>query len=333
MPLYPLTFTPVLKSYMWGGRSLADRLGRSLPDGNVAESWEIAAHRDGTTVVSNGPWQGTPLTMLQAQLGVDLVGRRAAWAQRRGKFPLLVKLLDAAAPLSVQVHPPDAYALKHEGNELGKSEMWVVLHAAPGAGIILGVAAGTTATAFRQALDRGDPEPYLHHMPVQTGDVVCVPAGMLHAILGGVIVVEIQQNSNTTYRVFDWNRVDAHGRARQLHVDKAMEVIDFGQVEPGLCRPQPAWDQGGIRAFTLCQNAYFVTERVEMAAHTQYSGHTNGDTLEIWGVLRGAAVCSGGGEVVQMPAVQFVLLPAAPGSFTISSQTETVLLRTYLPPV
>lgn len=332
MSLYPLTFTPFFKSYMWGGRNLAERLGRALPDGKVAESWEIAAHQDGTTAVANGPWQGTLLTALQAQLGLALVGRRAAWAQQRGKFPLLIKLLDAAAPLSVQVHPPDAYALAHEGNELGKTEMWVVLHAAPGAGVILGVAAGTTPAAFRQAVEMGKPEPYLHHVPVQTGDVVCVPAGTLHAILGGVIIAEIQQNSNTTYRVYDWNRLDAEGQPRELHVAKALDVIEFGQVEPGLCQPQLAWTQSGIRAFTLCQNACFVTERVEMAARTEYTGLTDGETLEIWGVIQGEAVAAGGGEQVVMPAVQFVLMPASLGPFTLHSQTETVLLRTYLPP-
>ncbi|GAB4160617.1 MAG: class I mannose-6-phosphate isomerase [Candidatus Promineifilaceae bacterium] len=332
MSLYPLIFTPVLKTYVWGGRGLAERLGRVLPDGNVAESWEIAAHQDGTTTVANGPWQGTPLTALQARLGLGLVGRRAAWAQQRGKFPLLIKLLDAAAPLSVQVHPPDAYALAHEGDELGKTEMWVVLHAAPGASVILGVAAGTTPAAFRQAVEMGKLEPYLHRVPVQTGDVVCVPAGTLHAILGGVIIAEIQQNSNTTYRVYDWNRLDANGQPRELHVKKALDVIEFAQAEPGLCQPQPAWTQRGIRAFTLCQNACFVTERVEMAARAEYTGLADGETLEIWGVIQGEAVAAGGGEQVVMPAVQFVLMPASLGPFTLHSQTETVLLRTYLPP-
>ncbi len=331
MTLYPLTFTPVLQAYIWGGRGLAERLGRALPDGNVAESWEIAAHQDGTTAVANGPWQGTPLTTLQAQLGLELVGRRAAWAQQRGKFPLLIKVLDAAEPLSVQVHPPDDYALAHEGNELGKTEMWVVLHAGPGAGVILGVAAGTTPADFRRAIDRGKLEPYLHHVPVQTGDVVCVPAGTLHAILGGALIAEIQQNSNTTYRVYDWNRLNADGHPRELHVEKAMDVIEFGQAQPGLCLPQLAWTQSGIRAFTLCQNAYFVTERVEMAPQTRYAGQTDGETLEIWGVIQGQAVAVGGGEQVVMPAVQFVLMPASLGPFTIYSQTDSVLLRTYLP--
>jgi mannose-6-phosphate isomerase len=149
---YPLLFEPVLKDYIWGGRTL-EKLGRALPPaGRVAESWEIAGHEDGTTIVTNGRFAGQPLTAVQAQMGLDLIGTRNAWAHERGKFPLLVKLLDAYTPLSVQVHPDDDYALAHEGNELGKTEMWVVLNAAPDAELILGVTQGTTPEAFRQAI-------------------------------------------------------------------------------------------------------------------------------------------------------------------------------------
>ena len=137
--LYPLLFEPVLKDYIWGGRNL-EKLGRQLPqEGVIAESWEIAGHEDGTTRVVNGRFQGKLLTELHEELGLDLIGSRSAWAQERGKFPLLIKLLDANRPLSVQVHPQDDYALAHEGNELGKTEMWVVLHAEPDAEVILGV--------------------------------------------------------------------------------------------------------------------------------------------------------------------------------------------------
>ena len=122
--LYPLTFTPVLKDYIWGGRNL-ESLGRALPKGNIAESWEIAGHKDGTTAVNNGRYAGKLLTEVHQELGLDLIGTNCAWAQDRGKFPLLIKILDANRQLSVQVHPQDEYALTHEGNELGKTEMWV----------------------------------------------------------------------------------------------------------------------------------------------------------------------------------------------------------------
>ncbi|MCP4423873.1 MAG: mannose-6-phosphate isomerase [Chloroflexi bacterium] len=328
--LYPLTFTPVLKDYIWGGRNL-EKLGRKLPPGLVAESWEIAAHEDGTAVVDNGRFAGLPLTELHRKLGLGLIGRNCAWAQERGKFPLLIKLLDANRPLSVQVHPDDDYALAHEGNELGKTEMWVVLRAEPGAAVILGVKADATAEKFRQAIQDGDLEPYLHKIPVRAGDVICVPSGSLHAILGGLLIAEIQQNSNTTYRVYDWNRVDADGNSRPLHIDKALDVINFDQVEPGLCQPEMIYASSdgchsSIRRFRLCRNRYFVTEWVALEAGATMNGRCNGDSLEIWGVIDGQAKIND----VELTAVRFALLPAAMGDFTVAATCKSSFLRTYV---
>ena len=326
MNLHPLTFTPVLKDYLWGGRNLV-KLGRTLPAaGPVAESWEIAAHADGTTIVDQGLWAGQPLTAVQQTLGLDLIGRRSAWAHERGKFPLLVKLLDAQTPLSVQVHPNDDYALAHEGNELGKTEMWVVLHAEPQARLILGVRAGADAVRFRQALGEGRLEPLLHVLPVKTGDHVCVPAGTLHAIMEGLLIAEIQQNSNTTYRVYDWNRVGADGKPRPLHVEKALEVIDFGRVEPAVGQPQLLAEAQGVQRWELCRNRYFVTERVVMAPGASFDGVCDGESLEIWGVLAGQATVAG----LALAAVRFTLLPAALGAFEVRAITPATLLRTYV---
>ncbi len=323
--LYPLLFQPVLKDYIWGGRHLSTLLKRPLPAGDIAESWEIAGHEDGTTTVVNGRFAGLSLTELHQQLGLNLIGSNNSWAQERGKFPLLIKILDANRPLSVQVHPNDEYALEHEGNELGKTEMWVVLHAEPNAEIILGVKKGTTPAAFRQAIAAGKLEPHLHYLPVKTGDVVCVPAGSLHAIMDGLLIAEIQQNSNTTYRVYDWNRLQ-DGKPRPLHVDRAMDVINFEQTEPTLSQPKLLTEGEGIKQYQLCANRYFVTERVEMAAGAVFNGRCNGDSLQIWGVLEGEVAVEG----VGLTAVQFTLLPAALGDFTIIAKTNAVLLRSYV---
>lgn len=323
--LYPMTFIPVLKDYLWGGRGF-EKLGRSLPEGIIAESWEIAGHEDGTAIVENGYWAGKKLTEVHAALGLDLIGNRNQWAQERGKFPLLIKLLDANRPLSVQVHPNDDYALENEGNELGKTEMWVVLQARPGAELILGVTKGTTPEAFRQGIANGHLEPYLHHLPVKVGDYVCVPAGTLHAIMDGLLIAEIQQNSNTTYRVYDWNRVGADGKARPLHIDKALDVIDFERVEPGLCPPQLVAESEGVKRYELCRNRYFVTERVEMDAGAVYTGECNGETLEAWGMIKGQGTI----QDVVLSAVKFVLLPAALGPFTVRADQKSILLRTYV---
>jgi mannose-6-phosphate isomerase len=323
---YPILFQPVLKDYIWGGRTL-ENLGRELPaEGPIAESWEIAGHDDGTTVVSNGRYAGQSLTKVQEQLGLDLIGSNNAWALERDKFPLLVKLLDASRPLSVQVHPEDDYALSHEGNELGKTEMWVVLDAEPGAELILGVAEGTTPEDFRQGIADGKLEPFLHRLPVKKGDHICVPAGTLHAIMGGILIAEIQQNSNTTYRVYDWNRVGADGQPRPVHIDKALDVINFEQVAPQLKPPTPLSEQNGVRREQLCANQYFVTERVILEEGASFNGENDGRSLEIWGVLEGEVMIN---DVV-LAAIQFSLLPAALGAYTVAAKTEATLLRTYV---
>lgn len=324
--MYPLTFSPVYKDYVWGGRNL-ERFGRVLPpDKNIAESWEIAGHEDGTTLVDNGYFSGKKLTQVQAVLGLDLVGRNNIWAHKRGKFPLLVKLLDANQPLSVQVHPDDEYALANEGNELGKTELWVVLHAEPGAQIILGLKAATNPEIFRRAIEANHPAPYLHHLRVKKGDHICVPAGSLHAIMGGMIIAEIQQNSNTTYRVYDWNRLGADGRPRTLHINQALDVINFDQIEPGLCSPTLIEEVSGIRRLGLCQNEYFLTEKVEMIQGASYHGCCTGDSLEIWGAIEGHISIND----VELNAVRFALLPASLGDYVVTAVSRATLLRTYM---
>ncbi len=323
---YPLLFRPVLKDYIWGGRNLERILGRAIPDGRIAESWEIAAHEDGAAVVINGIYAGLPLTAVHDLMGINLIGRHNAWAEARGKFPLLVKILDATDKLSVQVHPDDEFALAHEGNELGKTEMWVILHAEPGAALVLGLQPGTTAVELRQAIERGTVEQYLHLMPVSVGDFVCVPSGTLHAILGGVMIAEIQQNSNTTYRVYDWNRTQ-NGVARPLHIEKALSVINF--ESPGGSAPKDPTlldESGGVRRWLLCRNRYFTTERVEFAPGAKFSGYLNGDTLEIWGAIAGSVEL----DNERVSAVQFALLPAASGAYQVYASTGAICLRTYV---
>ncbi len=324
--LYPLLFEPVLKDYIWGGRNL-EKLGRQLPqEGVIAESWEIAGHEDGTTRVVNGRFQGKLLTELHEELGLDLIGSRSAWAQERGKFPLLIKLLDANRPLSVQVHPQDDYALAHEGNELGKTEMWVVLHAEPDAEVILGVSHRINKEEFRVAINNNQLNPHLNRIPVKTGDHICVPAGSLHAIMGGLLIAEIQQNSNTTYRVYDWGRVGADGQPRPLHIDKALDVINFQQIAPQLCPPTFIASENGVSRSLLCKTDYFVTERVEIAAGTTFQGNCTGETLEIWGVTEGTVTVND----LALSAVRFVLLPAAMGEFLVTAVSPATLLRSYV---
>lgn len=323
--LYPLLFIPVIKDYIWGGQRLA-ALGRELPNsGRAAESWEISGHPDGMTTVMNGAFAGKTLQEVLDALGQALVGTRNQWALDRGKFPLLVKLLDANRRLSVQVHPNDAYAQVHEGNELGKTEMWVVLQAEPHAAIIYGLEKALTPVQLKEAINEGRLEPCLHHIPIKVGDHICVPSGTLHAILEGAVVAEIQQNSNTTYRVYDWNRMGADGKPRALHIDKALEVINYQQVGLGLREPELIEENEAWRHECLCHNRYFTTERFVTKTEAYYPGVCDGSTLEIWGVLEGEAVIAN----QPLSAVQFCLLPAALGEFTVKVSANSTLLRTY----
>ncbi len=323
---YPMLFKPVLKDYIWGGRNL-EKFGRILPDsGIVAESWEISSHKDGMSYIINGIHAGKSLQDVQELLGEDLVGSHNQWAIERKIFPLLVKLLDANQRLSIQVHPNDEYARLNEGNELGKSEMWVVLDAHPDAAIMYGFSQQVTPQILLQAITGGTLEKYLKKLPIKAGDHICIPAGTLHTILGGAVMAEIQQNSNTTYRVYDWNRVGENGQPRTLHIEKALDVINFDQVGCKLPIPELVEKQANFTREVLCKNEYFTTERISMHPNGNYSGFCGGSTLEIWGILSGEASVAG----QNLAEIQFVLLPANLGVFSVSSNQDAVLLRTFV---
>jgi mannose-6-phosphate isomerase len=324
---YPLLFQPVYKDYIWGGRNFKKLFGRTIPNGQVAESWDIAAHKDGTSIVANGSFSGISLSQMLASYGTDLVGLRSEWALARNKFPLLIKLLDAQERLSVQVHPSDEYAQRHEGNELGKTEMWVVLNSLPGSEVILGVTKDTTPSTFKEAIEDGTLDEFLHRIPVKSGDFICVPSGSLHAILGGLVLAEIQQNSNTTYRVFDWGRDLTD---RPLHIRQAMDVVNFEQVEPALTPPVPLQSAGSIDRELLCENEYFTVERWYFDKDSSYLGSCDGSTMEIWGIINGQISIEGGAGVIELRPVKFSLLPAALGSFSIKASQKSILLRTYV---
>ncbi len=329
--LYPLTFTPALRDYVWGGRNLEKLYGRQLPPGPTAESWEISGHPTAPTRVDAGPLAGQLLPDVLAELGANLAGARARWALDRGKFPLLVKLLDAEERLSVQVHPPDDYALVHENGELGKTEMWYVLHARPGAQLILGLRPGVTPEAFCQAMADHTLEACLHHLPVKAGDAVFVPTGAVHAILEGIIAAEIQQNSDMTYRVYDWGRVGVDGKPRPLHLDKSLAVINFQCVEPGPYRPVLVAAEDGVTRYEISRCEYFVVEKVTLARGAVYAGRTGGETLEIWGTVDGQSELTWAGDPVPLPAIRFCLVPARLGDFAARAIEPATLLRVYLP--
>lgn len=291
--LYPLKFKPHLVERVWGGHALA-RYGKALPPGKpIGESWEVTDRDEAQSVVANGPLAGKTLREL---LSVELLGTNCRGAKR---FPLLIKLLDARERLSLQVHPPAAVAATLGGEP--KTEMWYILEATPDAHLIAGLRRGVTRAQFE-----AKPQDCVHRFPVQAGDAMLIPSGRLHAIDAGLLLVEIQQNSDTTYRVYDWGRV-----GRQLHVAESLASIDFNDFEPTLT-PLP------IR----CE--HFDVEKLEVAGNL--TGRCDGSTFHVLASIAGNVSVNG----EPLSAGQFVLLPAALGAYTLTGRGA--LLRAYVPP-
>lgn len=229
----PLLFRPLYQKRVWGGRVLAPAFGRQLPTGaKIGESWEIVDRPGAQSVVARGPHAGRTLHDLLERDGAAIMG--PAWPGGR-PFPVLVKWLDCQDRLSLQVHPPADVA-----DELGgepKTENWYIARAEPHASLLVGLKRGATRAAFERALADSTLEPLVHRMPVQAGDSMFVPSGRLHAIDGGNLILEVQQNSDTTYRVYDWGRMGDDGKPRQLHVAQSIRCIDFNDFEPDVLRP------------------------------------------------------------------------------------------------
>ncbi|MFA7343493.1 MAG: type I phosphomannose isomerase catalytic subunit [Terrimicrobiaceae bacterium] len=229
----PIVFEPIPMERVWGGRRLESLLGKAIPHGAlVGELWEIVDREDAQSTVHSGPFRGKTLHELWDRHRVEVFG--GAYARHpSARFPLLVKLLDARERLSVQVHPP-----LHLAGALGgepKTEVWYFLDALPGARIYAGLKRGVTRGEFETLLRAGEVERALHGIPVTTGESIFIPSGRLHAIGEGNVIVEVQQNSDTTYRVFDWNRMGLDGKPRALHIEESLASIDFDDFEPDAC--------------------------------------------------------------------------------------------------
>jgi mannose-6-phosphate isomerase len=247
----PLSFVPLYQERVWGGRALEESLGRSLPSPALfGEAWEMVDRPEAQSVVAQGALGSVSLNVLWNKERERVFGRRAPAG---GRFPLLAKILDARETLSVQVHPPESVASRLGGEP--KTEMWYVMEAQPHACIYAGFQRGVGRRHFEEALASGDLEGLLHRIPVKKGDAIFIPSGRCHAIGGGCLIAEIQQNSDTTYRVFDWNRLGTDGLPRQLHVRESLESIDFLDYAPNLI---------AARGSRLVENEWFVVDCLEI---------------------------------------------------------------------
>jgi mannose-6-phosphate isomerase len=314
--LTPLILAPIYRSYLWGGRRFGTALGRTLPGAGVfAESWQLVDRGGDQSVVASGPLAGTTLGALVSASGRDLLGRHAP--QRA--FPLLFKFLDACQDLSVQVHPDDERAARLGTPDLGKTEAWYVVDAAPGSRIYAGLAPGVTREVFAAALRVGRCDEAIHSFPVRAGDCVFIPAGTVHAIGAGLLVAEIQQSSDVTFRLHDWNRVGPDGKPRALHVEEGLEATTkFGPVAP--VTPAVTSDPA-VRRLVACD--YFVFDEVR----PREPWHVGGDDgCHFVAVIGGGVAFDdrwglphlGVGDCALLPASigRQALTPVAPGAAT-----------------
>lgn len=323
--LYPLKFNPVFKDYIWGGREL-EKLGKKLPEGITAESWEISSHPDGISTIANGEFMGQLLTDLINRYGKEIVGTELY--QASGKFPLLIKFIDANKKLSVQVHPNDEYAMEYENGEYGKNEMWYILASKPGAKLVYGTQPGITKSDFTKAVEGDRIIECLKEVEVFPGDVLNIPAGLVHAIGEGIMLTEIQQNSNTTYRVFDYNRVDNKGNKRPLHIEKALDVIDFnlGVNKANTVGLNVNLNTTSTKSYKIA-NKYFSVEVYDVNGSIEENA--DGSKFHIYVFVDGAGEINYTGGKIEAARGDSILIPAALGKYTIEGRFK--VLKTYVP--
>ncbi|NOX59497.1 MAG: mannose-6-phosphate isomerase [Planctomycetes bacterium] len=330
MRICPLIFKPIFKPRIWGGRKLAERLGKALPDGAIGESWELADLENDQSVVAEGPAAGKSIGELVRLWGDGMLGGAPLF---QGRFPLLIKYLDARDHLSVQVHPDAALAAKLGGTVRVKNEAWYIVDAEPDGCLYRGLVEGVTRDDFSGALREGGGavEKLLKRIAVRPGEAYYLPSGTVHALGGGVLVAEIQTPSDTTYRAYDWDRVDAAtGKPRELHIEEAMACINFGdQTIVGEERSHVASVWTTVTRLVTCDS--FVVERLRMTEG--FDQDIPYQQLVVWMVLRGHAVIEwdGGDGRLEIGAGDTVLLPPGAAGSHLQTLSDCTWLEITLP--
>ncbi|MDD3153795.1 MAG: class I mannose-6-phosphate isomerase [Victivallaceae bacterium] len=331
MKLYVLKFAPVYAARIWGGTQMEEVLKRKLPEHTapIGESWEIVDRDDAQSVVVNGPLAGKTMRELMEEFGSRLTGKTRETFPR---FPLLVKLIDAGNRLSLQVHPDEA-ACKLLGSPAEpKTEMWYIIAARKGAQILAGLSSRATKMQIMDNLSKPEIESLLQIYPSQPHDAYFIPAGTLHAIGGGNLILEIQQNSDTTYRVSDWGRVDAEGKSRTLHVDQALKSIHYmNRTSPRVAGVTNTADHN--RKFSLVQNCRFFTVDDLRLCSTWFDDTAQNDSMHLISAInRPVTVVTGDGESTRLSPGETVLIPREVGVYRIEPEPgeESSVVRTTL---
>ncbi|MBU2598704.1 MAG: mannose-6-phosphate isomerase, class I [Actinobacteria bacterium] len=325
--IYPLKFNEIFKEKIWGGRRLESFFKKRLPEDKfIGESWELVDHGEDISVVRNGKYRGDNLKNLIKNFEKELVGKDIKLS-RGNRFPLLFKFIDASKKLSIQVHPDDEYAYLNEIDETGKTEAWYVVWAKPGAQLVCGLKKHMSRRKFKKVIESKKIGEYLNYINVYNGDLIFIPPGTIHTIMGGVLLAEIQQNSDATYRISDWDRVDRYGKSRELHIDKALDVIDFSLVRNYKIQPLSInIDRNVIKYLIACEK--FAVELCEI--FDEYKLDCDGSKFYMLSFLEGNGQIFYGNEsdinlntkTLDIKKGETILLPALLGKTTIKTDSK-----------
>ncbi len=315
---YPFRTRPYLREKVWGGRRLVDLFSKGGDDDvPLGEAWEVSALEEGESIVDTGPATGSPLSEITELWGTDLVGSRASVEG----FPLLVKMLDAADDLSVQVHPSQKDIDQHFPDADSKDECWVILASDDGGSILHGVRDGVDAEAFRRAVDEGRAEEVCRRVDVEPGQVIRVVPGTIHAICEGVVLLEIQQPSDTTYRVYDYDRPGLDGQPRELHLDEAMTVANFGDQPPTSVEGHPL-DHPDAEVTLLIDVPSYRIERLQARRPATWS--VDPGSVQVVSVIDGEATLSWDGGDFDLEPGGTAVIPAVTGSVTLTPTGDSL---------
>ncbi len=317
-----LLLKPTLKETIWGGSRLVAEYGFQTDLGNVAEAWVLSCHKDGPSYVLNGANAGKTLAEALALENTCVLGTHN---EGRKDFPILIKFIDAKEKLSVQVHPGDEYARRVE-NENGTADAWLILDSASGAQLVYGVNKELTREEFRECVKKNEIGAVLNHVPVKKGDVVFIPSGMLHAIGGGILLAEVQQSSNTTYRVYDYNRPGKDGKPRELHVEKAADVVELTVPSGGFEPAGVPETRGDCVSTYLTGCDYFRMTRLSLnGTYTDTADETSFVSLL---VLEGSGTLSCATQLMYLNKGDSVFIPANKGAYSLRGKMEILETRT-----
>ena len=317
----PFLLHPAFKDYLWGGTRLNDDFSKHLMSGAVAETWECSTHPDGVSVAASGEWNGTPLNEI-LRLHPEYLGEHAHGS---AELPVLVKLIDARSDLSVQVHPDDEFAREHENGQHGKTEMWYVVDADPDSRIAYGFHHAIDRGRFLKATAEGTLEKYLQMVPAHKNERFFIPPGTVHAIGAGCLIAEIQQSSNLTYRLYDYNRVDRDGNKRPLHLEKGLAIANLDAM------PEPRQPMrllrysGGTASELLCHCQYFHVERVLVNTENRRElavFHVSRESFEVFLFLNGCGTMFSGDSLLQIFKGDCVFVPAGAADIRLHARTE-----------